>query len=82
MTRLARGADRAPHQGGADAAATAIRMHRERAEQQRRPAGAGKHRPEPDGADDLALVERDEGERRRAPLAQRRCDGFSKRIGP
>src|SRR3984957_15997062 len=66
VTCLFGGADRAPHQGGADAAAAAVGMHRERAEQQGRPVRAGEHRPEPDGADDAALLGGDEGEGRLA----------------
>ena len=38
----------------------AVRMHGERAEQQRGAVGARRHLPEPDRADDAAVLDRDE----------------------
>ncbi len=50
-----RRAERAPHQSGADAAAAARLIDRERAEQQSRPRRPGTNRPQPHRADE-ALV--------------------------
>ena len=50
------------HQRRADAAAAALRIDGERAEEKRRPVEAGRNVPQPHGADDAAVVGRDEGQ--------------------
>src|SRR5262249_1694128 len=54
--------ERPAYQGAADAAAAVVRVHGQRAEQQRRPGNAGRDVPEPDRADDAAAVAGDERE--------------------
>ena len=52
--------DGAAHERRADTAVAVIRMHRERAKEQRRPAGASRDMPEPHRADDPATLHSDE----------------------
>ncbi len=61
-----------PHQPAAEALAARLFSDGQRAEQQRRAAGAGRDVPQPDGADDAAITLGCEGEalRRKAILPQ------------
>ena len=60
MAAPARLGDGAIHQRGADAAAAALRIDGQRAEKERRSVEAGRDVPQPHGADDAAVVGRDE----------------------
>src|SRR5262245_49822282 len=70
MTATGRFAQRLLHQGRADAALAAVGRDRERAEQQRRPARAGRDAPQPYGADEATAFGGNQRQLRLAAFAQ------------
>jgi hypothetical protein len=63
-------AQRVVHQRRADAALAAVGHNRERAEQQRRPVGTGRHLPQPQRTDDAAALGGHQRQFRQTPFAQ------------
>ena len=66
----------------ADAAAAVSRIDGERPEQQRRAVRAGRHVPQPHGADDAAVLDRDEGQPAARAHGRRAAAATACRSGP
>jgi len=71
------GPERVAHQGRADAAAALCRIDGERPEQQRRAGRSGRHGPQPHGAYDAAVLDRDKAQpARRRPAGPQPLGGL------